>query len=170
MLIFCTFGIMFDYINDVGDYWVTCHFLENTRKNSPITCRLASGAFWPEPARWQGPGYTQLPGVTWKHTPHRIIVCTIFCVKRTLRIRLLHWVDYFNHVCQICHDKKKTNKNNLNIGLYLSHIYNVSSLEWTYGIFGAQGELLHVRNKRLEFKCELIAILTIPVITSKRVV
>ena len=39
-------------------------------------------------------------------------------------------MDYFNHICQIIHDKKNFNIRNI----FVSHLQGFLS-EWTYGIF-----------------------------------
>ena len=66
-----------------------------------------------------------------------------------------------------------SNKKNLNIlNIFLSHLQSFFS-EWTYGIFARESGLLHVQSvvdKWCEYKCEVIAILAISAITSKRTI
>ena len=55
--------------------------------------------------------------------------------------------------------------------MYLCHIYNVSSLEWTYGTFGTQGVAACAERdkqmKWIEYNYNFIAILTLSAIISK---
>ena len=83
----------------------------------------------------------------------------------TLGISLEPYVDYFNHVYQIIHNKKNLNIRNI----FLSHLQSFFS-EWTYGILVPESGSLHMQSvvdKRCEYKYEVIAILAILAITSK---
>ena len=86
----------------------------------------------------------------------------------TLEIRFEPYVDYFNHVYQIIHNKKNLNIRNI----FLSHLQSFFS-EWTYGILARESGSLHVQrvvDKQCEYKYEVIAgaILAISAITSKQ--
>ena len=59
----------------------------------------------------------------------------------TLGIRLEPYVDYFNHVYQIIHNKKNFNIRNI----FLLHLQSFFS-EWTYGILARESGSLHVQS------------------------
>ena len=78
------------------------------------------------------------------------------------------YVEYFNHVYQIIHNKKNLNIRNI----FLSHLQSFYS-EWTYGILARELGSRHVQSvvdKRCEYKYEVIAILAVSAITSKHMV
>ena len=80
---------------------------------------------------------------------------------------------YHRQTISIMYIKLFTTRKTWTFAIYLCHIYNVSSLSEPTVFWARSRPLLHVqsvRNKHSEYKYELTAILTILMITSKRII